>query len=58
MASGTGYNSATKPVVTFFDKEQRARLEALTFARELLPGSSPLHLWFQIAEYVVNGVVP
>lgn len=58
MANGNGYAGPTTPVVSFFTKEQRARLEALTFARELVGKQGPgvtLSDWFRTAEYIIKG---
>lgn len=52
-------NDSTRPSVVAFNKEQRARLEALTFARELThrgyqypPG---IDEWLRLAKYIVRG---
>ena len=61
MASQQGYDGALTPVVSAFDKEQRARLEAITFARkltnnrELNGAASSLNDWIRIADYIVRG---
>lgn len=58
MASASGYDGATTPVVSFFNKEQRARLEALTFAKSLTRNGLPnvhLHEWLRIADYIIKG---
>lgn len=60
MASGRGYDGAVTPVVEPFTKEQRQRLEALTFARKLVgathdPNNQPVEDWMRIAEYIVSG---
>jgi len=60
MASGRGYDGAVTPVVEPFTKEQRQRLEAVTFARKLVgathdPNTQPVGAWLRIAEYIVVG---
>lgn len=60
MASGRGYDGAITPVVEPFTKEQRQRLEAITFARKLVganhnPNDQPVGSWLRVAEYIVSG---
>lgn len=54
-----GYNGATEPVVEPLTKEQRQRLEALTFARKLVGTNNalnqPVRDWLRIARYIVEG---
>lgn len=60
MAS-RGYDGSTTPVVEPFTREQRQRLEALTFARKLVgvvhndAASQPIHLWLRLAEFIIDG---
>lgn len=61
MASGRGYDGAVTPVVEPFTKEQRQRLEALTFARKLVgsnhdPLRQPVGDWVYLAKYIEKGV--
>lgn len=56
--NGNGYNAATKPSSAFFTKEQRARLEALTVARELRGSNAPNHQWLELAVYIIEGGRP
>lgn len=60
MASGTGYDSATTPSVAPFTKEQRQRLEAVTFARKLINMNGPdwVRSWIDLADYIVTGDKP
>lgn len=63
MASNSGYDGATTPTVGHFDKEQRARLEALTFSRALLKGgtigrSPTLDELLTAAVYIHKGETP
>ena len=60
MASNNGYDGSTTPTVSHFTKEQRTRLEALTFARKLTNGNEfgrrpSLAEWLEIADYIVLG---
>jgi hypothetical protein len=61
MATRGGYDGQTTGAVEPFTKEQRQRLEALTFARKLtnhkeLEGREPmLREWLQVADYIVRG---
>lgn len=53
-----GYDGATTPVVERFTKEQRQRLEALTFGRKLLEyraGKDDIEQWLTLADYIVKG---
>lgn len=60
MASGNGYDKAVTPSVQAFTKEQRQRLEALTFARKLVghthdPKTQPVNDWVYLARYIEKG---
>ena len=57
VASGGGYEASTTPSVQFFTKEQRQRLEALTFARKLLGNCTAdvVHDWVYLAKYIEKG---
>lgn len=60
MASSTGYDGAIQPTVGHFTKEQRARLEAFTFARKLLQSNTlgrPPHLseLMEVSDYIILG---
>lgn len=61
MAS-RGYDGAVTPVVEPFTKEQRQRLEALTFARKLVGvkhspvDEQPINDWLKLADYIYKGI--
>jgi hypothetical protein len=62
MASGGAYDGALTPVVTPLTKEQRQRLESLTFARKLVEASRPhssspdINDWLKLARYIDKGL--
>lgn len=58
MASGNGYDSELKGSVQPFTKEQRQRLEAVTFARKLRGREQPVNEWLSLADYIVTGATP
>lgn len=58
MASGRGYDGPVTPVVEPFTKEQRQRLEGVTFARKLRGQGAPLNEWLSLADYIVTGATP
>ena len=55
MANGNGYGASTKPSAQFFSKEQRQRLEAVTYARDLLGTGRPHFEWLELADYITTG---
>lgn len=62
MATQNRYGGAVEPAVTPLSKEQRQRLEAITFARMLVgstsnPNAQPVSDWLRIAQYISRGYV-
>lgn len=60
MASRSGYDGQTTGVTEPFTKEQRQRLEALTFARRLVgymndARTQPVDDWMRLAQYIETG---
>lgn len=58
MASGNGYSSDTKGSVQPFTKEQRQRLEAVTFARALKSNGGTVNDWLSLADFIATGNTP